>query len=191
MTGSGLGLASVHSIVRRHGGHVGVTSMINRGATFTIYLPSLGMTGAIQPTDTPQQIAGNQKDGSILVMDDEQMIRDLAREVLTYLGYHVITCDHGEEALSQHKAARESGRPFSAIIMDLTVPGGMGGREAAQHILAIDPDATLIVSSGYSNDPIMANHKAFGFRGAVVKPYRITELAQLLDSLIPRTNVSS
>jgi CheY-like chemotaxis protein len=104
-------------------------------------------------------------------------------EILGYLGYRVTTCINGEEAVLLYKTAMKSSEPFSAVIMDLTIPGGMGGKEAAQQILAIDPAARLSVSSGYSNDPVMAEYKNHGFSGAVVKPYNIDEIAQVLHSL--------
>jgi CheY-like chemotaxis protein len=118
-------------------------------------------------------------------MDDEEMIREIAAEILDYLGYQATTCSSGEEAVALFKRAKESGAPFIAAIMDLTIPGGMGGREAAEKILEFDPDAHLIVSSGYSVDPVMAQYKNFGFCGAVGKPYEAKEIAQVL-SAIPR-----
>jgi CheY-like chemotaxis protein len=116
-------------------------------------------------------------------MDDEDLIRNLAMEILGHLGYRVVTCISGEEAIFLYKTAMESGVPFSAVIMDLTIPGRMGGKEAAQQILAIDPAACLIVSSGYSNDPVMAEYKNHGFAAAVLKPYNCDEIARVIDSL--------
>jgi CheY-like chemotaxis protein len=111
------------------------------------------------------------------------MIRDIAREILDYLGYQVTTCATGEEAIALYKAARESGTPFLAVIMDLTIQGGMGGKEAAQQILAIYPAAHLIVSSGYSVDPVMAEYGNYGFSGAVAKPYEAMEIAKVLNAV--------
>jgi two-component system, cell cycle sensor histidine kinase and response regulator CckA len=130
------------------------------------------------------QTTGVHTGGSILVMDDEEIIRDMTAEMLEYLGYQATTCENGAEAIAQYKAASESGVPFSAVIMDLTIPGGMGGKEAARQILAIDPKACLIVSSGYSNDPIMSDFSAYGFNGAIAKPYKMTEFEQLLNLLL-------
>lgn len=182
--GRGLGLASVYSIVKRHGGHIGVSSTVNGGTTFKIYLPSTGSPYVKQQTAETAQMSGEHEGGSLLVMDDEKIIRDLATEMFTHLGYQVTTCAGGEEAISLYQAARESGRPFSAVIMDLTIPGGMGGQEAAQHILALDPEALLIVSSGYSNDPIMADFRNFGFSGAVAKPYNVSEFGQVMSRVL-------
>ncbi|WP_460595890.1 response regulator [Geomonas sp. Red276] len=119
-------------------------------------------------------------------MDDEAMIRDLAALMLVELGYRVTTCADGAEAARLYEEALQAGTPFSAVIMDLTIPGGMGGKEAAERILAVDAGANLIVSSGYSNDPIMADYSAYGFRGAVAKPYTIKSLGQKMASLAAR-----
>jgi CheY-like chemotaxis protein len=130
------------------------------------------------------QAPGEQIGGSILVMDDEEIIRDMTAEMLDCLGYQVTTCESGTEAITQYKAAIESGVPFSVVIMDLTIPGGMGGKEAAEQILALDPKACLVVSSGYSNDQIMADYSSYGFSGAMAKPYKMSELNQLVSSLL-------
>lgn len=122
--------------------------------------------------------------GSILVMDDEEIIRDMTAEMLDYFGYQATTCLNGAEAVTQFKIARETGTPFAAVIMDLTIPGGMGGKETAEQILSIDPKACLIVSSGYSNDPIMSDFRKYGFAGAVAKPYNINEFGKLLSSVL-------
>lgn len=185
MSGNGLGLALTHSIVDRHGGHVSVSSTVGKGALFTIYLPSIGCIESVPEIEPAAHVAGFHGEGPVLVMDDEEMIRELASEMLTYLGYQVTTCGDGSEAVKHYKFALQSGLPFSAVIMDLTIPGGMGGKEAAQQILAIDPNAFLIVSSGYSNDPIMANYSSYGFSKAVAKPYKINELELVLSSLPP------
>jgi CheY-like chemotaxis protein len=104
--------------------------------------------------------------------------------MLEYLGYQVQTCENGAVAVMQYKAAMESGVPFSAVIMDLTIPGGMGGKDAAKRILAIDPKACMIVSSGYSDDPIMSDYRSYGFNGAIAKPYKMSEFGQLLSSIL-------
>lgn len=183
--GTGLGLASVHSIISKHGGHIGVRSVVGKGTTFDILLPSTGdrLSGpaALLAPDAADRHAG----GLILVMDDEEMIRDLAVEMLVELGYYVETCRDGKEAVSRYKAAKKADKPFSAVVMDLTIPGGMGGQEAARRILTFDPNACLIVSSGYSNDPVMADYKAYGFCDSVNKPYKVAELARLLNRNLP------
>lgn len=179
--GIGLGLASVHSIIKRHGGHVEASSRVGEGTTFTLFLPAAGMTSPVSETcdrcSPGEPLAG----GSILIMDDEGMIRELAAEMLQHLGFQVTTCSTGEEAVAMCRLAKEAGKPFSFVIMDLTIPGGMGGRESAQEILAFDPGARLIASSGYSNDPVMADFRNYGFCGSIVKPYSLDELAQVLS----------
>ena len=117
-------------------------------------------------------------------MDDDESIRDIASSILIHLGYEVKTCDKGEEAIELYKTSMESGAPFLAIIMDLTIPGGLGGKQAAEQILSLYPKACLIVSSGYSNDPIMSNYKEYGFSGAIAKPYNILEVETVLNSLL-------
>jgi signal transduction histidine kinase/CheY-like chemotaxis protein len=182
--GNGLGLASVHSIIKRHGGHIGVNSTIGKGTTFTIFLPSLGEVYANFQTDIVTQVKGRHKGGSILVMDDEEMIRDIASSMLTHLGYDVTTCASGDEAVELYKNSIESGSPFLAVIMDLTIPGGLGGKQAAKQIHSLFPNARLIVSSGYSNDPIMSNYQEYGFSSAIAKPYNVGEVEQVLSSFI-------
>lgn len=184
LTGNGLGLASVHSIISRHGGHISAASVAGRGATFTIHLPSTGEPCVNNLSDTGSPGCEDYKSGSILVMDDEEIIREMTVEILGYFGYQATTCLNGAEAIELYSAARESGAPFSAVIMDLTIPGGMGGKEAAEYILALDPKACLIVSSGYSNDPIMSDYGSYGFAGAVAKPYTIKQLGMLLHTLL-------
>ncbi len=181
--GNGLGLASVHSIISKHGGHIGVTSVAGVGTTFTIHLPSIGATYAAHRIESVKQANDNHQGGSILVMDDEEMILSLINGMLEHLGYKVTKCLNGSDAIEKYKAAKDSETPFSVVIMDLTIPGGMGGKEAAGHILEIDPQACLIVSSGYSNDPIISDYKSYGFSGAVAKPYTVNELGKLLGSL--------
>ncbi len=183
-SGRGLGLASAHSIVKKHGGHIGVNSVIGQGTTVTIHLPSTGATYSIYQSDSVAETTGVHTGGSILVMDDEEIIRRIATNMLEHLGYQVATCEDGTEAIARYTDARESGTPFSAVIMDLTIPGGMGGKEAARQIRAIDPKACLIVSSGYSDDPIMSDYTTYGFKGALAKPYNIKEFGQLLSSIL-------
>ena len=117
-------------------------------------------------------------------MDDEESIREMIAAMLGELGHRAVTCACGEEAVACYQAARATGSPFSLVIMDLTIPGGMGGREAAQRILALDAGARLIVSSGYSNDPVMSNFAHHGFRATLVKPYTLGAMTQVLSGLL-------
>ena len=188
--GTGLGLASTHSIIKKHEGVILVESKPGKGTTFTIYLPSTGEASMADGVEeqVPAQAKGG---GSVVVMDDEEMIRDLAWAMLTELGYQVRTCSDGGEAVELYRGSRAAGTPLSAVIMDLTIPGGMGGKEAARRILEIDPGARLIVSSGYSNDPVMSDYQSFGFCATLVKPYCAREIARVLSLALPREGSGS
>ncbi|MDR3631774.1 MAG: PAS domain S-box protein [Desulfocapsaceae bacterium] len=184
--GIGLGLSSVHSIISRHGGHISVESTPGRGTIFTLRLPSTGASYTAHQTENAVQESCLLRGGSVLVMDDDQMIRDVASSMLVHLGYSVTTCASGEEAVEVYRSAQEAGHPFLMGIMDLTIPGGLGGKEAAQQILSFAPKACLVVSSGYSNDPIISNFKEYGFCGAIAKPYNIGQFKEILGALLPR-----
>ena len=179
--GSGLGMATAHSIVRRHGGHITVDSELGVGTTFRVYLP------ASEKGPPPREAAaGNLPAGGgrVLVMDDEEMVRDVCSSMLASLGYEVELARDGAEAVEAYRRARSEGRPFDAVVMDLTIPGGMGGKEAIGELLKVDPKVKAIVSSGYSNDPVMAEFGEHGFSGVVAKPYRIEELGEALRRTI-------
>lgn len=181
--GTGLGLTSTCSIINNHGGYISVNSSVGKGTTFTIYLPSTGEAFLKHGADNENTTVCHATDRHVLVMEDEEMIRYLASQILEYLGYRVTACACGEEAVELYRFAHESGIPFYAVLMDMTIPGGMGGKDAAQHILAIDPAAKLILSSGYSNDPIMAKHRDYGFCCTIAKPYKLAEIAQVLNAV--------
>lgn len=117
-------------------------------------------------------------------MDDEEIIRDIAENMLKYIGYSVEKAEDGEKAIELYANAKEKNEPFDAIIMDLTIPGGMGGKEAITRLTSIDPDIKAIVSSGYSNDPIMSNFRKYGFKGVISKPYKIEDLSKVLNQVI-------
>lgn len=179
--GSGLGLATAFSIVKRHRGHLSVESTVGSGTVFHILLPA----SAQQPeTNHAAEDAPIRAKGRVLIMDDEQLIRDIAGEMLEYIGYQVGLAVDGEEALELYRKARHNGAPFDVVIMDLTIPGGMGGEQAIQRLLELDPAAKAIVSSGYSNDPVMSDYRRHGFSGVVTKPYKIKELARILQQVL-------
>ncbi|MFC1718487.1 PAS domain S-box protein [Candidatus Poribacteria bacterium] len=176
--GNGLGLATSFSIIQKHNGHITVESRLGVGATFHIYLPASAEEAlAVAEEEQGKPIMGA---GRILVMDDEMQIRDLVSHMLSGIGYKVTTAVDGAEAIEIYKEAMESGDPFDAAIIDLTIPGGMGGKEAVQKLTEIDPGINAIVSSGYSNDPVLANFREYGFKGVVSKPYKVTELSEIL-----------
>jgi CheY-like chemotaxis protein len=179
--GSGLGLASSYSIIKKHGGHIEVTSEVGVGTTFGVYLPASeqGVAETKKEAEIPISVGGR-----VLVMDDEEIIRNVATAILTSMSYEVKTAKEGAEAIRLYKDARDRGEPFDAVIMDLTIPGGLGCKEAVKGILEYDPEAKLIVSSGYSNNPVMANFKEHGFSGVLIKPYKASELGAKVHQVI-------
>ncbi len=189
--GSGLGLASSHSIISKHGGHISVSSVVGKGSVFTMYLPSHGTVIAVQHPNKNSWATDRHAGGAILVLDDEKLILDLTAEVLEHLGYQVRGCADGEEAIMMYKAAKEAGEPFFAAILDLTIPGGMGGLEASQQILEYDQSACLVVSSGYSNNPVIAEYGSYGFSAAITKPYKVDAIAEILADLAQRASVGA
>ncbi len=177
--GRGLGLTISFSIVRRHGGHLAVRSQVGQGSTFTIYLPA---TVEEAPLSSEKPLSKGK--GRILVMDDEESVREILGQILKYLGYEVELTSEGEEALSTYAQALAKGCRFDAVILDLTVPGGLGGKETIARLRELDPEVKAIVSSGYSNDPVLANYQAYGFSGLVAKPFRVEELGQVLKEAL-------
>jgi PAS domain S-box-containing protein len=173
--GSGLGLSIVYSIVRKHNGCVDLLSQPGKGTTFYIYLPA--SEGEVEEFEMMEDALHGE--GKILVVDDEESIREVAALLLETLGYTVTLAETGEEAVNMCKRSS-----FDAVIMDLTIPGGMGGKEAAKEIRQFDKDIQLIVSSGYSNDPVMARYKDYGFNGVLMKPYKLEQVGEVLYRLL-------
>lgn len=180
--GSGLGLATVYSIIKNHKGHIDVESEPGVGTTFYIYLPASTKEGHRQKDIVEKgPITGK---GMVLIMDNEKPIRDLTGEMLESLGYEVKFASNGSEVITSCKAAKEQNNPFDVVILDLTIPGGMGGRETIQKLHEIAPDLKVIVSSGYVDDPVMLGFREYGFSNAVAKPYEIKELSIALHGAI-------
>jgi len=180
--GSGLGLAITHSIISKHNGHISVHSQQGKGTTFTIYLPASNMKQ--EKKNHEEIIAGNAGKAKIMVMDDDEMVRNVAHTMLSMLDHDVVLAHNGAEALSLYRKHQDSGEPIDLIIMDLTIPGGMGGKDAVKEIHAINPEAKVIVSSGYSNDPVMAHYEEYGFVAAIVKPFRIEDVLSIINNLL-------
>lgn len=181
--GSGLGLATVYSIVNRHGGAIKVSSRENAGTTFTMYLPaSTRQTAA----ENHEQNDIQQGSGNVLIMDDDKDVREVAGMMLTELGYAVTFARDGQEAIRLYQEAMTDHRPFDYVILDLTIPGGMGGEETIKKLREIDPEVKAIVSSGYSSSPIMADFKEYGFAAVAVKPYNIVELSRIFHEIPKR-----
>jgi CheY-like chemotaxis protein len=176
--GRGLGLATAYSILRRHGGHIRVSSKVGVGSRVDIYLPASQKTSV---SEGPTKLELARGKGRVLLIDDDEFVRRSAQEILKRLGCEVESAGDGEEGIRLYERARESGRAFCAVIMDLTIHGGMGGKGAAQKLLELDPQARVIVSSGYSNDPVMSQFREYGFSGVLAKPYRIEELAEAIQ----------
>lgn len=180
--GNGLGLTTSYSIIKQHNGYIDVESREGIGTTFFLYLPASDV-GVIK-TDFQKEVAITRTGLKILLMDDEETILNAVGEMLEFYGYRVILTTDGVEAIEQYKHAKVLGEPFDAMIMDLTVPGGMGGQEAIAHLRDFDPKVKAIVSSGYANDPIMSDYERYGFVGVVSKPYKIDELNEVLQRVI-------
>lgn len=169
---SGLGLSTAYSIIKSHGGHISMRSRAGEGTTVYIYLPMIKKKISAEKSDGSEV----KLTGKVLVMDDEELIRETAGEVLSRMGFTVEYSVDGTEAIDLYRQAFVAGEPYRAVIMDLTIPGGMGGKEAVGLLKEIDPGVKAIVSSGYSNDPVMAEYEKYGFSGIIIKPYKASDL---------------
>jgi PAS domain S-box-containing protein len=184
--GSGLGLFTTYSIIKKHDGAITVNSEEGVGTTFYAYLPAASGQHETEETTDEGIMAGS---GRILILDDEPMVREMAGALLQKLGYEVEYASSGEEAIEIYKKAKDVEVPFKAVIMDLTLPGGISGKETIQKLIAYDPKAKAIVSSGYSNDPVMANYEKFGFKNYIAKPYRAQDLSRILHQVLHSSQV--
>lgn len=183
--GSGLGLATSYAILRKHHGHISVDSRLGGGTRFDVYLPAVASAEVAAPckTNSAAEYPGRPR---ILVMDDEESIRRLARRLLEANGYDVVLAAEGSEAVQCYRDSLQGDHPIQAVILDLTVPGGMGGMDAFRELQKINPEIRAIVSSGYSNDPIMGEYDKHGFCGVVAKPYPLEELLSTLHHVVGR-----
>ncbi len=182
--GSGLGLAICHSIVNKHNGYLRVNSIADKGSTFTLYLPAIRSTEEDSVGGRVRSNPQTGKSARVMVMDDEEMLLDVAKAQLVVLGHEPVVVNDGVKAISRYTEMLALGTPVDLVIMDLTIPGGMGGQEAAEKLLEIDPDAKIIVASGYSNDPVMADYEKYGFCAAIAKPFDLKELGDVIATVV-------
>jgi two-component system cell cycle sensor histidine kinase/response regulator CckA len=181
--GSGLGLATSYSIMKNHKGSIEVTSEMGKGTTFSLYLPAT-MARRAEVQNKPATAATAGRIWRVLVMDDEEIVRDIALALITELGHRAELAVHGREAIEKYLAAKCSGDPFDAVILDLTIRGGMGGAETLQRLKEIDPGVKTVVSSGYSDDSLIAGYQEQGFKAVLRKPYDVDELQEVLNRLL-------
>ena len=180
--GTGLGLATVYSVVRRHGGRITVSSESGKGTEFVILLPASASHSQNHEGDSTE--LPGKRSSRVLVMDDEDIVCQVALGMLEHLGYEAEAFPDGESAVEAYRKAMERGRPFDLVIMDLTVPGGVGGAEATRMILEFDPSARAIVSSGYSENPVMSSYRTYGFKGVMEKPYTLGKLRDTVSTVL-------
>ena len=180
--GLGLGLATVKSIIHKHNGEITVDSKEGIGSTFHVYLPVVE-TETVEAREEREYAEPRLEVRRVLLMDDEEMIRELARQMLARLGYSPVTARDGSEAVELYREAMGSDRPFDVAILDLTVKGGMGGQDAIKALLEMDPDVRAIVASGYSNDAVITSFEEYGFMDALAKPYTMEDLSNALDRI--------
>ena len=178
---SGLGLATVYSIVKKHGGHVFVESTEGKGSVFSIFLPA---ANSVEGKTSPKEPPRYKGTGKILIMDDDMIVRTVVETLLKKAGYTPLCTTDGKQALEKYKEASSRGEPFIITILDLTIPGGMGGKETVKKLREFDPDAKVIVFSGYSNDTIITNYKEYGFDGVLSKPFSIDEFMRTITSVL-------
>lgn len=181
--GSGLGLAISYSIIKNHNGYIAVKSSLSEGSTFDVYIRAAEETVLPGPDQEQKLLAGKER---VLIMDDDEQMNKLTGKMLKHLGYEVELVGHGDEAVRAYKSEMESDKPFAAVILDLTVPGAMGGEETIKKLLKIDRRVTAIIASGYGNEMAMADFGKYGFQGVIVKPYKIEELKKVLNDVIGR-----
>ncbi len=181
-SGSGLGLATSHSIINNHDGVIDVKSQLDKGSEFHIYLPAV--KGVAEGATGDLQISHPEWRGRVLLMDDEELVRVVAEKMLSALGHEVELAENGEAAVRKYIEARDSGNPFDVTILDLTVRGGMGGEWTIRRLIELDPETRVIVSSGYSEESVLSNFKVHGFKDCLTKPYDIDDLRIKLNALL-------
>ncbi len=179
--GSGLGLATAYSIIKKHDGLIEVDSKFRKGTTFSIYLPASDKKPKKDAKEKDKLFTGK---GRILLMDDDEMLIKGSSDLLHEIGYKADSAKDGKEAIDKYKEAKESGKPYDAVILDLTIPGGMGGRETIDRLLKINPEVKAIVSSGYTDNLAIARYKDYGFKGMLIKPYNAQKMSEVVHQVI-------
>jgi CheY-like chemotaxis protein len=179
--GSGLGLSTSFTIITRHEGTIQVKSELGFGTVFHIYLPA---SGEALVTEEKQWNKARIGHGRILVIDDEQTVRRSAGTILNRFGYEVKLTKDGAEGIRVYEEAMKEERPFDLVILDLTIPGGLGGQKTMEKLKKIDPGVKVIVSSGYSDDPVLAKFHDFGFSEVLAKPYKADDLVEVIHRVL-------
>jgi CheY-like chemotaxis protein len=186
VTGSGLGLATSYSIVSKHGGHIAVSSKVGAGTTFYVYLPASNEPDPAEERGAgPEALpASDPGPGRVLVLDDEVHVREIVREALEELGHEVAMAASGEDAVEAYRTAQQADAPFDVVILDLTIPGGMGGQDTLARLRQMDPSVRAVASSGYSGDPAMSEPTRHGFVDRLIKPYTVAELEDVVARVL-------
>jgi len=182
--GTGMGLAICHSVIKRHGGHIAVESTSRNGTTLVIFLPALDKRF---PAEAEKAAAGGllpSVAGKILLMEDEQAVIQVVSRMLNHLGCSFDIVEKGEDAISMYTKALAAGSPYALVVLDLTIRSGMGGEETMERLYEIDPRITAVVASGYADDIVLANYEAYGFKGALAKPYSVKSLISLIKQYL-------
>jgi CheY-like chemotaxis protein len=179
---SGLGLAVAYFIIKKHSGHILVDSTLGSGTSVCMYLPIT--KEKVEPPVAERRLDSIREHGRILVMDDDEMVRSLTENLLRRFGYTVESSGEGDDAIAKYKAAKERGQPFEAVIIDLTIVGGLGGRETIAELRAFDPGIKAIVTTGYSHESVLAEYLSYGFRAVLPKPFRAAELHAAVRKVI-------
>ena len=183
--GSGLGLTTVYSIISRHDGRIVVDSESGKGTLFSVYIPAFEEKVQLSESVNDHEVVKSKAlTRKILVMDDEEMIRTVTMDTLSIVGFKPEAAENGNQALALYKDAMQKGSSFDLVILDLTVKKGMGGKACLEKLIAIDPAVKAIVSSGYSDDPVMTDYKKYGFKFALPKPYNKDELEAAIHKVI-------
>jgi len=187
-TGTGLGLSIVHSVVKRHNGYIKVFTEVGKGTVFEIYLPAVkvddkSVDSKVERYDELQK-EDFLKGKSVLIVEDEELVAMVAKEMLQVFGCSVDIVEDGKDAIEKYSEKLEKNEKYDIVIMDLTIPGGMSGKDAVKEIIKIDSSAKVIVASGYSTAPIISNYEDYGFKGKLVKPFQIKELQNELTRVL-------